>query len=172
VTKSHEPPWRKRKFFTIAAPATRERGWSGQGFTLFEMIIVLVVLALIAGIVVSRGPVHSRALDVRAAVSGVVAVLRGARGRAIAVNRPVLVLVNGTQGSLSVDGLPRLRLPAGMALAAAVGAQTVPGPRPAGISFAPDGSSSGGRILLADGARRMQVGVDWLTGRVSVANAP
>ena len=63
-------------------------------------------------------------------------------------------------------------LPAGMVLAAAVGAETVPGPRLAGISFAPDGSSSGGRIVLADGGRRVQVGVDWLTGRVSVANAP
>ena len=40
------------------------------------------------------------------------------------------------------------------------------------FTFAPDGSSTGGRIELAAGARRMQVGVDWLTGRVSVADAP
>ena len=43
---------------------------------------------------------------------------------------------------------------------------------PAGIAFLPDGSSSGGRVELAAGARHMQVGVDWLTGRVSVADGP
>ena len=38
------------------------------------------------------------------------------------------------------------------------------------IRFNPDGSSTGGRIALADGQRRMAVGVDWLTGRVSIAD--
>ena len=38
------------------------------------------------------------------------------------------------------------------------------------IRFNPDGSSTGGRISLADGRRRIGVGVDWLTGRVSVAD--
>jgi len=38
------------------------------------------------------------------------------------------------------------------------------------IRFNPDGSSTGGRISLADGRRRLGVGVDWLTGRVSVAD--
>jgi general secretion pathway protein H len=39
------------------------------------------------------------------------------------------------------------------------------------IDFQPDGSSSGGRISLVDGRRTMMVGVDWLTGRVSIADA-
>ena len=38
------------------------------------------------------------------------------------------------------------------------------------IRFNPDGSSTGGRITLADGKRRMAVGVDWLTGRVTLAD--
>ncbi len=38
------------------------------------------------------------------------------------------------------------------------------------IRFNPDGSSTGGRIAIADGKRRVAVGVDWLTGRVSVAD--
>jgi general secretion pathway protein H len=40
----------------------------------------------------------------------------------------------------------------------------------ADIRFNPDGSSTGGRIVLAEGTRRTAVGVDWLTGRVSVAD--
>ncbi len=38
------------------------------------------------------------------------------------------------------------------------------------IRFNPDGSSTGGRIALADAGHRIAVGVDWLTGRVSVAD--
>ena len=38
------------------------------------------------------------------------------------------------------------------------------------IRFNPDGSSTGGRISVADGARSIAVGVDWLSGRVSVAD--
>jgi general secretion pathway protein H len=38
------------------------------------------------------------------------------------------------------------------------------------IRFNPDGSSTGGRIVLADGNRKVAVGVEWLSGRVSVAD--
>jgi general secretion pathway protein H len=40
-----------------------------------------------------------------------------------------------------------------------------------GIRFNPDGSSTGGRVSIGDGRRSIAVGVDWLTGRVSVADA-
>lgn len=36
------------------------------------------------------------------------------------------------------------------------------------IRFNPDGSSTGGRIELAQGSRYMSVGVDWLTSRISI----
>lgn len=44
------------------------------------------------------------------------------------------------------------------------------GARAGDIRFNPDGSSTGGRISLADGKQHVAVGVDWLTGRVSVAD--
>jgi general secretion pathway protein H len=40
------------------------------------------------------------------------------------------------------------------------------------ILFAPDGSTSGGRIALAQGQSHLLINVDWLTGRVSVTDAP
>ena len=40
-----------------------------------------------------------------------------------------------------------------------------------GILFAKDGSASGGAFLVAVGGRGRVVRVDWLTGRVSVAEA-
>jgi general secretion pathway protein H len=44
--------------------------------------------------------------------------------------------------------------------------------RDPGIRFDPDGSSTGGRVILAAGAQKMEIGIDWLTGRVRVINVP
>jgi general secretion pathway protein H len=38
-----------------------------------------------------------------------------------------------------------------------------------GIRFYADGSSTGGRVTVASGEREYRVGVDWLTGQVTVA---
>ena len=38
------------------------------------------------------------------------------------------------------------------------------------IRFYPDGSSTGGRITVASGERKLLVDIDWLTGRVSIAD--
>jgi general secretion pathway protein H len=136
------------------------------------MIIVLVILGLVVGIAASRGPPRSHGLEVRGLVASVVEALRGARGRAIAGNRPVLIAINGERRSLVVEGGPTILLPPELGLAAATGPAGEPGKQLAGIRFAPDGSSSGGRIVLADGKRHTQIGIDWLTGRISVTDVP
>jgi general secretion pathway protein H len=143
-----------------------------SGFTLLEMIIVLVILGLVAGIAAGRGPMRSHGLEVRALVESVVAALRDARGRAIGTNRPVTVAVNGERGSFTMVGGATIQVPPGLVLTAAAGPVGVPDKKLTGIRFAPDGSSSGGRIVLADGKRHRQIAVDWLTGRVSVADVP
>ena len=140
-----------------------------RGFTLIEMLVVLAVLGLSVGLIAGRGPWRSPALDSRAAAGQLAQGLRLARAQAIARNRQVVLLVDTTRGSFRVgDGPPQL-LPRGLALAVTtVAGQELPG----SIAFLPDGSSTGGRIGLAAGAARTWVGVDWLTGRVSIVNVP
>ena len=140
------------------------------GFTLLEMIVVLAILGLVVGLAAARGPGRSHGLEVRGLVAAVTETLRGARGRAIGTNRPVLVAVNGARGSVAVAGGPTLTMPLGLDLTAALPGGE-PGKELVGIRFAPDGSASGGRIVIADGKRRTRIGVDWLTGRISVAVA-
>jgi hypothetical protein len=49
---------------------------------------------------------------------------------------------------------------------------TMKGPGDTGmVRFSPDGSASGGGVLLGAGARQLKLDVEWLTGRVRVANA-
>jgi prepilin-type N-terminal cleavage/methylation domain-containing protein len=63
------------------------------GFTLIEMIVVLVVLGLALGLVMTRGPVHSRRLELDATARQVAGALRLARSRAIAEERGVAVVL-------------------------------------------------------------------------------
>jgi general secretion pathway protein H len=130
-----------------------------SGFTLIEMIVVLVILGLMLGLVVARGPLHSQRLDTEAAARGLAGALRVARGRALAQHRPVVVSV--AANAYRVDAEPPHAMPADVALSGN-----------AAIRFAPDGSSSGGQIAVQSGTGRIGIAVDWLTGRVSLMPTP
>jgi general secretion pathway protein H len=134
-------------------------GQGSDGFTLIEMLVVLAVLALIAGLVVARGPSRSVALDLRAATATVVGELRRGRAAAIAGDAAVTVTLDPAARAIRVGDAPPRALPGDVALAAAA------------IRFTPDGAAAGGPIALAAGARRVTITVSWLTGRVSVADA-
>jgi general secretion pathway protein H len=140
---------------------------SSDGFTLIEMIVVLVVLALIAGIVMSRGPSRSPTLEVKQAVAMVAQAMRGARAAAIAADRPVDVEIDTVGHSIRSGSAMLTLLPGGVGIEGTVGRA-----RRVAIRFAPDGSSSGGGVRLTEGAARMLVMVDGLTGRVRFTDGP
>lgn len=145
---------------TMPRPAT-----ACAGFTLLEMIIVLVILGLMLGVIAARGPMHSRGLELRAAAEDLAQSLRAARSQAIVASSPVDVhLVPGgfRIGNGRLHALPGI----------AISAHAPGGAAQSGVSFAPDGSSSGAIIAVADAANRISIGVDWLTGRVRIADAP
>jgi general secretion pathway protein H len=142
------------------------------GFTLIELIVVLVIMGLLLVVMLTHGPMRSPTLQIRAAAAEVAQGLRAARARAIALNRPVSFLLDPTGHVYRVDNTAPRFLPSELQLAMLTIAGNASRARGVGaISFAPDGSSSGGRIELAGDGLRMLVGVDWLTGRVSVSDA-
>jgi general secretion pathway protein H len=144
---------------------------SPDGFTLIEMIVVLVILALIAGIVMSRGPSRSPTLEVKQAVAMVSQAMRGARAAAIAADRPVDVEIDTVghsirSGAAQSGSVVLTLLPGKVGIEGAAVFGTAGRVRRVAIRFAPDGSSSGGGVVLTEGAVRMLVTVDGLTGRV------
>ena len=140
------------------------------GFTLIEVLVVLVILGLTAALVLARGPVRSAGMEARTAASEVAETLRLGRSVAIAGDRPAAVTLDVASHWLTLDGARRALLPASLPLAARMADGTEP--RRAVFDFASDGSATGGTIALGTSARRILVTVDWLTGRVDVANAP
>jgi general secretion pathway protein H len=141
------------------------------GFTLIEILVVLAVLALAAGLIVMRGPARPRAIDLSAVAMGLADTLRLARAQAIAANRPTQVLVDAERRHIAAPGGAVRPIPAEIGIAF----HSLMGPLEAPrliIRFAPDGSSSGGAVDLSSGGKRVRVGVAWLTGRVSVTDVP
>jgi len=142
----------------------------GAGFTLIELLVALAVLGLALSLIAGFKPPWSRGLGLRATASELAAGLRLARSEAILSNRPVVLDLDVAGHRYRVGtGTPRL-LPPDLALELLTISGEAVSAREGAIRFNPDGSSTGGRISLADGRRRIGVGVDWLTGRVSVAD--
>ena len=135
------------------------------------MLVVLAVLGLVVGLVLARGPPRSAALEMRAATDAVAQALRLARARAIVTNQRVVVFDPAPARCIGA-GEPR-SLPAGFGascdrdlrrrwrpavnIRAGRSASCPMAARPAGASCWP-------------GERQARVGVDWLTGRVTVAD--
>jgi general secretion pathway protein H len=141
-----------------------------HGFTLIEILVVLAILGAVIGIFVAHGPVRSQGLQTRAAAGLLAQTLRAARAQAIERAQVVRVAIDPAQHSFATDAGPVHQVDR------ATGMEILPpilkGPRGTSlIRFAPDGSASGGGVLLGNGKRQLRVEVEWLTGRVRVSDA-
>jgi len=149
-------------------------GGREAGFTLIEMIVVLTILALMTTFLLSNGRQVSPAIHARAAAQAVAGALRQARGEAIAGNRSVALTLDVANRSYRWGQRPAEILPPDLSLSLLTGRnELISGVNAAGrIRFDPDGGSSGGRVTIAGGGQVWWVGVDWLSGRVSIEMQP
>lgn len=140
-----------------------------RGVTLLELLIVLMLMALIAGIAIPTigGGVSSSAL--KSATREVAAGLRLARDQAIAQRVESLLELDLDGRTFRVPPDPRTHhLPERLDLKLYTAQRDLVSDKVGAIRFFPDGGSNGGRITLATGERKYDVDVDWLTGRVSI----
>ena len=141
-----------------------------RGFTLIEVIVALAVLGLALTLLSGYKPPWSSGLGVKGTAAELASGLRLARSEAIARNRSIPFSVDVTAHEYRIGTGSEHRLPPNISLALLTIAGENRGTQIGDIRFHADGSSTGGRIALADGERRIAVGVDWLTGRITVAD--
>jgi prepilin-type N-terminal cleavage/methylation domain-containing protein len=135
-----------------------------RGFTLLELIITLLVVAVAVGLVAPAIGRSTEALRARAEVAGFSATFRHAREQAITTRQQYTVVVNPTRHMLTVtnsdDEVRWTR-----ALSARVAIESEP-PGALTVRFEPQGTSSGGEFRVTSGKISYRVSVDAVTGRV------
>jgi general secretion pathway protein H len=140
------------------------------GFSLIELIVVLAILGLALVLIIGYRAPWSTALGLKGTAAELASGLRLARSQAIAGNRPVSLDLDLAAHRYRVGDGPPQALPPQLSIELLTIAGENSGRTRGDIRFNPDGSSTGGRISLAEGGRHIAVGVDWLTGRVTVAD--
>lgn len=138
------------------------------GFTLLELLVVLVLLTAVTAL---AAPAFWKTggVEVEAAARNLAAGLRRARSQAIRQNtvQTLSVDVQRKEFALSFERRTR-KLPEGIELSLFTARSAIESESRGAIRFFPDGGSTGGRITVKRGPRRLHVDVDWLGGRVRI----
>jgi len=153
-----------------ATTVTLRAGSNNRGFSLLELILVLMVMALSTSIVLPNIEKKLEERTIRVSALGLAAVARHIRGRALDQGVPQRLVINVSQNSYRGEGESEVSLPPDVKFANVVGGETVnPGVRQ--FVFFPNGSSYGGAIALQGVQRAASYSLRFepLTGKIEVA---
>jgi general secretion pathway protein H len=140
-----------------------------RGVTLLELLIVMALMALLAGVVMPMFGGGVSTTELRSSARQIAAGLRSARSEALAQRRETFLVLDVAGKRFKVGQDPKEhKLPGGVELKLFTAQNDLVDASTGAIRFFPDGGSNGGRITIAAGTRKYEVDVDWLTGRVAI----
>ena len=111
-------------------------------------------------------------LELKSAARRTAATLRLARESAIRRGEETQVLVDLEGHRLTFAGYRALSLPDRLSLQLDAASSELIDEQHGLIRFFPDGSSSGGRLVVSHDGHGYQIGVAWLTGRIELDSWP
>ena len=140
------------------------------GVSLLELLIVLAIMAAVAGLVVpTLGGGGVSNVELRSAARKLASGLRLARSEAVTQRRQTFLVLDVAERRFKIDRDPQEhKLPRGIELKLFTAQKDLVDEKIGSIRFYPDGGSNGGRITVGAGERKYDVDVDWLTGRVAI----
>jgi general secretion pathway protein H len=139
-----------------------------KGYTLIEMIVVLGVLALVLSTTLSFNVPGSKSRKLQNQAKEISMMLKAARTEAIIKNAETSVEADLSANALSIHGKSeRLFIDKRLRLKLMTARQEVMGDK-GSIRFFPNGTSTGGVVMLQSGQRSAAVHVDWLTAKISL----
>jgi general secretion pathway protein H len=139
------------------------------GFTLVELLVALSIVTLLAAMLTPMLlPSPGRTLN--QAAGDLIVTLREARRQAQSTQARQQVVVDTEANRYGIASTGRWRdLPEGGTAELTTARSLLSNDRTRGaIEFFPDGSSTGGRILLGLDGHAAQVDIAWLTGRIQL----
>ncbi len=141
---------------------------TARGFTLVEVVVVMVIIALMLGLVATSLSRSISGAEAREAGRKMVAALRYTRTQAILTKSEQVFTVDLDAKAYEAPGRERVVLPEGVELQLTTAASEVLRDQVGAIRFFPDGGSTGGRVDLNVNGRDYVVHVAWLTGEASL----
>jgi prepilin-type N-terminal cleavage/methylation domain-containing protein len=144
-------------------------GSDNQGFSLLELILVLLLLGLSSLIVLPTIDTGLREREVRRSALGLAAVARELRSRALYEGIPQRLVLNVVDNSYLVPRDREVHLPSNVKFSQVEGGETLERSVRQFIFF-PNGSSLGGEISLSGGrnATAYSVRLEAMSGKVDV----
>lgn len=140
------------------------------GFTLLELLAVIVIMALVYVLVPAMFFSGASSSDLRKSSRDIASGLRQARSEAVNLRRDTSLTLDLDKRSFTLSGHEKIySLPDTVELKLFTSQAEIVNEKQGAIRFFPDGSSTGGRVTVASGDRKFLVDVDWLTGKVSIA---
>lgn len=141
---------------------------SAAGFTLVEMMVVLVIASLVLALVGTSISRSVSGAEMRTAARKMATSLRATRTQAILGKSEQVFLLDTENRIYTQPGKPPVKLPAGMNVAMTTARSELTAESVGGIRFYPDGGSTGGHVELESNGRVYRVDVAWLTGEASL----
>lgn len=143
------------------------------GFTLVELLVVLAILGLVAGLAATTVPASRQQqasdLDLRLHGLRMAAGLKAARAAAINRGHDVAFAFNARENTWSINGIEApTRLPLGFHLKLETARVALREDGEGRLVFFPDGSATGGRVTLIRDTQHLTIAVGWLNGAVSI----
>jgi len=143
--------------------------WSTEpksGFTLIEVLAVMLIIALVASLVIAMPPGTGRG-KLKALTLEVAALIRRERLGAILTGHDRRVSLDGERRAFVGDGGDVILVPHDV-MVDVLGANELWSGRLAVVSFHPDGASSGAVLKLSRQEAQYEVRVNWYTGGVAI----
>lgn len=139
-----------------------------QGFTLFEMLAVMLILGLVIAVVPMAAKSPSPMAKAKSDAATIAARLRGLRSAAIVTSGQRMAVIDMAKRQVRFDDG---RAPVAIDRSLSLTVTSADSERSAndvrGVRFYPNGGSSGATITIASGKDGYRIRVNWLTGRVS-----
>lgn len=144
------------------------------GFTLLELLVVLVVAGIAAGVVGVAGQTYLERSRYHQTVRDITSQLRQARALSVQEGRAIVVTYQPEIRRLVVEGGGYLNIPESLGVqwdAAERNAKTPPGAGMPIFVFNADGGARGGRLAVQRGGQGVTFRVNWLLGTIEQAVA-
>jgi general secretion pathway protein H len=136
------------------------------GFTLVEVLAVMLIIALVSSLAVTMTPGTGRA-KLKALTLEIAALLRRERIDAVLTGRERQVSLDGEQRVLVGDGGGVVAVPSDVAVDI-LGIDALWSGRQAVVRFHPDGASTGAVLKLSRERAEYEIRVNWFTGGVAI----